>query len=174
MRAGSMWLFALFVLALMPAHASNAAEIPRELRFELRAMPSYTSGEAVTVTFVLTGHPTQALQVLRWNTPLEGLRGRIFRITRDGVEIPYNGRMYKRGEPAREDYVLLAAGAELRGDVDLATAYDFTRPGEYHVTFTGEILDAAPANTPVPRKGAQFSRAELRGEPIVITLKPKP
>ena len=174
MRASSKWLLCLVVLTMTPACGNNAAETPRpardELRFELRAKGTVVSGEPVVITFRLFGHPTQAVQVLRWNTPLEGLRSRIFLVTRDGADIPYGGRMYKRGDPVREDYVALAAGGELQGEVDLASAYDMRQPGEYRITFTGELLDIAPANAVLPRRREQFVSATLRGEPIVVRI----
>jgi hypothetical protein len=170
MRAALVWLVATLVLTIMPACANHAAEMPRELHYQLALHGSYSTGAPVNVTFRLLGHPTQALQILKWNTPLEGLRAKIFRVTRNGVDIPYRGRLYKRGDPTRDEYALLAAGGELHADVDLASAYDFTQPGEYRVTFIGEIMDAVSGEAPLPHKREQFTSIALVGQSVTINL----
>lgn len=49
--------------------------------------------------FTLENLSDETVYVLKWFTPLEGLFGDIFRITRDSEEIPYTGPMVKRGDP---------------------------------------------------------------------------
>lgn len=172
MRAAVLCLVATVVLALMPNCVNHAAEMPRELHFELHAEESYPSGAPINVIFRLLGHPAQSLQVLKWNTPLEGIRGKIFLVSRDGVDIPYRGRIYKRGDPAREDYALLSPGGELRATVDLASAYDFTQPGEYRVTLVGGLADAVPADASLPRRREQFTSMALVGESVTVKVRP--
>lgn len=147
---------------------------PAKLAFELIARASYVEDAPVVVTFRLHGLPNAGLLVLRWNTPLEGLRGRLFRVRRGEVEIPYAGPMVKRGDPARSDYLELPAGGTLSADVDLAAGYDFGVPGDYTVELLGALLDVAPAGAPLPRSRAQFQRAVLDGKPVVVRRLAKP
>ena len=47
-----------------------------------------------------------------WNTPLEGLNNKFFRVTRDGVDLPYQGRIVKRMEPTAKSYAQIPARGE--------------------------------------------------------------
>jgi hypothetical protein len=42
---------------------------------------------------------SEGCYVLKWFTPLEGIGGDIFRVERDGAELPYHGKLVKRGPP---------------------------------------------------------------------------
>jgi hypothetical protein len=108
---------------------------PSGLSATLEAPSFLPSGEAVRVTFTLANHSPERLYVLTWYTPLEGMFGEIFRVTRDGQAIPYEGPLVERGDPLPENYVLIEPEASVSADVDLATAYDFSRAGEYTIEF---------------------------------------
>jgi hypothetical protein len=108
---------------------------PLGLSATLEAPSSLPNGEAVRVTFTLANHAPERLYVLTWYTPLEGIFGEIFRVTRDGQPIPYEGPLVMRGDPLPENYVLLDPGASVSADVNLATAYDFSQAGEYTIQF---------------------------------------
>ena len=101
--------------------------------------------------FELTNRSASALWVLKWNTPLEGWKGTVLRVTRDGKELPYQGRMFKRGDPAREDYVEIPAGGKVDATVDLAEVYDVSRPGTYKIEADGELIDVTAETIPRPR-----------------------
>jgi peptidyl-Lys metalloendopeptidase len=165
----------LFSMATLLACAvaggeGSAQGPPGELRFELVARPSYLVGEPVVVTFRLFGQKQSALRVLRWNTPLEGVRARLFRVRRGEVDIPYKGRMYKRGDPAREDYLDLPAGGELSAEIDLSAYYDLSKVGDYRVEYAGSLLDVVPAGSDVPRPRSDFRGAALRSKPITLHI----
>jgi hypothetical protein len=89
--------------------------------------------------------------VLNWRTPLEGLRGDDFRVVRDGVDIPYAGPMFKRGNPAAKNYLTLDPSKPLEADVELSLAYDFRKAGHYRVDFKGHIWDLVTNQAEVPR-----------------------
>lgn len=99
------------------------ASVPARLRFEL------------------TNRSESALWVLKWNTPLEGWKGTVLKVTRNGKEIPYQGPLFKRGDPGREDYVEIPAGGKVDATVDLSEVYDVSRPGTYKVEADGELID---------------------------------
>jgi hypothetical protein len=93
------------------------------------------SGVIVTAAFTLTNTSSDGLYVLKWFTPLEGMAGDIFRVERDGLELPYRGILVKRGPPMSEDYVRLEAGESASAEVDLAEGYDFSQAGQYTIQF---------------------------------------
>jgi peptidyl-Lys metalloendopeptidase len=82
------------------------------------------------------------LYVLKWYTPLEGIAGEIFRVTRDGEAIPYVGILAYRGAPSPDSYILLNAGESVSAEADLAAAFDFSKPGEYTIEFVSPYISS--------------------------------
>jgi len=96
------------------APAPRAEETPAmgtSLECAMSVSPRVRVGEPVELTFRLRNPGAQPVYVLDWHTPLEGLLSNCLKVTRGGVEIPYQGPMFKRGEPDADSYVALAPGA---------------------------------------------------------------
>jgi len=106
----------------------------------LEAQEPLSTGGTVNTRFTLTNTSSEGLFVLKWFTPLEGLAGDIFQIERDGAELPYVGKLVKRGAPTSDDYVWIDAGGSISAEVDLAEGYDFSQAGEYTVQFRSPRL----------------------------------
>jgi peptidyl-Lys metalloendopeptidase len=117
----------------------------------LSVPPSVRAGEPVELRFQLTNRTAQPLYVLTWRTPLEGLLGNDFQVTREGTEVPYQGPMVKRGNPQAEDYAALAPGASVDAKVELSLAYEMKQPGRYRIAFRGELMDVTEKQVDVPR-----------------------
>jgi peptidyl-Lys metalloendopeptidase len=149
--AGFVSLVGLTVGALACALHRERGNVGTNLECTLSAPHRVRVGEPVPVHFRLTNRAPGPLYVLTWRTPLEGLRGNDFLITRDGEELRYRGPMVKRGEPEREHYVVIASDASADADVDLAPAYDFQQPGRYRIAFRGPVMDVAERATDIPR-----------------------
>ena len=79
------------------------------LKYQLSASNSYVLGKPVIIKFTLYNLLDENIWVLTWYTPLEGLKGKIFLVTCNGKEIPYEGRMVKRGNPTQDDYIYIAS-----------------------------------------------------------------
>jgi hypothetical protein len=140
------------------------------LRFELEALPSYIAGEPVQITFVLENLTRRDVYVLTWYTPLEGLKGKILKVTRDGVEIPYEGRMIKRGEPGRKDYLHISPLESVSFVVDLTPAYDMNTPGDYHVEFIKRIHDFTFDEKTIPKKQAEHQGGDISGNAVSFRI----
>jgi hypothetical protein len=136
------------------------------LRFKLKAQDSYIVGQPVAVTFMLENLTDKDVYVLTWYTPFEGMNGKIFSVTREGIEIPYKGRMVKRGEPVRKDYLHITPLGSASEVLDLATAYNMNTPGEYHVEFIKPIYDLTFDEKTIPRKQAEHRGAEISGNTL--------
>lgn len=105
-----------------------------------------------SLRFELANGSDSALRVLTWNTPLEGWKGTVLRVTRDGEEVPYQGPMLKRGDPQADAYREIPAGGKVDAVVDLAEVYDVSRPGTYKVEADGDLIDVTAEPTEaVPR-----------------------
>ena len=107
--------------------------------------------DATALRFELANGSDSALRVLTWNTPLEGWKGTVLRVTRDGEELPYQGPMLKRGDPQADAYMEIPAGGKVDATVDLAEVYDVSRPGTYRVEADGDLIDVTAGPAPRPR-----------------------
>ncbi|MFY0567278.1 protease [Archangium lansingense] len=152
-----------------PAPAPQAAPEPTKenpamaatLDCVLSVPPSVRAGEPVELRFQLTNRTAQPLYVLTWRTPLEGVRGKDFRITREGTEVLFQGPMVKRGNPQADQYVTLAPGASVDAKIDLSQAYEMKHPGRYRIEFRGDLMDVAEKQADVPR-----SLDQLQSRPV--------
>ena len=103
----------------------------------------------------ITNGSGSSLRVLKWNTPLEGWKGTVLRVTRDGRDgeerLAYQGPMLKRGDPQGDAYVEIPAGGKVDATVDLAEVYDVSRPGTYKVEVDGDLIDVTSEPVPRPR-----------------------
>jgi peptidyl-Lys metalloendopeptidase len=110
------------------------------LRATIDAPATLPSGERVSLRFTLTNETDARLHVLKWYTPLEGIAGEIFRVTRDGEAIPYRGILAYRAAPLPDDYVLLHARESVSAEVDLTASFDFSKAGEYTIEFVSPLI----------------------------------
>jgi hypothetical protein len=103
----------------------------------LKTQPSVQqgSGEPIMVYFLLENHTQQGLYLLKWYTPLEGIAGDIFEVTRDGQTIPYQGPLASRAAPTPDSYVFVEPDKGVTAEVDIAEAYDFSQLGTYTIKF---------------------------------------
>jgi len=122
---------------------------------------TYPVGEPVNLRFELHNHTDHPLYVLIWYTPLEGIAGEIFQVTRNGEKLLYQGMLAKRGDPSREEYIAIEPGEVTSGKVDLRMGYDLSTPGSYQVQFTTGLRDVTDDALLVPRK-----RDDQRPQPL--------
>jgi hypothetical protein len=150
----------------------NSIDQPEEavLKFKLEAQADYAAGQAVNIKFTLENVSHEALYVLTWYTPLEGLKGKIFKVTRNGEEIPYEGRMIKRGNPAREDYMRIGPGESASATVDLSSGYNLGAPGEYRIEYKGRIHDVAREGEPLPRTQDSSRGMDVQGNAVAFCV----
>ena len=111
------------------------------LKARLSSKASYKSDEPVRVKFDLANREDQDLYILTWYTPLEGLISDCLRVERDGERLYYDGLLAKRGEPTRDNYLLVPARRKVSSVFDLNGAYDVSDPGNYSVALETEIRD---------------------------------
>jgi hypothetical protein len=155
----------------MPAPSGNeGSTLAAPLQCALSVAPQHKVGEPVKVTFRLTNASAQPLSVLNWHTPLEGLLSNCLEITRAGTEIPYQGPMFKRGDPGAEEYVTIAPGATVENTIEAQLAYDFTQPGTYRIAFRGPVRDATSKQAEVPRPLAQHRELPVQCQAVETAI----
>lgn len=143
------------ILCLMTALAALAPacarEQPMRIDCELSMPKTLTSTQPAQLVFTLTNAGGEALQVLNWQTPFEGIKGPIFDVMRDGIAVDYRGRMLKRSSPRKEDYFVLNPGEKKQATIDLADGWDVDAPGKYTVEYVAELFDVISAAASAPR-----------------------
>jgi hypothetical protein len=142
------------------------------LRYRLSAQNSYIVGKQVVIKFTLENLSGREIWVLKWYTPLEGLKGRILKIFCESKEILYEGRMIKRSDPGTEDYVHLSPRGSVSADVDISSAYALPVCSEVKVSFIGNIQDVVFSGEPLPRKSEDQRSLDISGNPILFSIMP--
>jgi hypothetical protein len=137
----------------MVGAGTTAAPPASGLSATLEAPSRLPDGERVAVRFTLTNDSDAERYVLTWYTPLEGIGGEIFRVERDGQAVPYTGILAMRGDPTPEGYIRLPAGQSASAEIDLATSFDLSKPGEYTIEFL------SPRISHVARSEAEMARS---------------
>lgn len=100
------------------------------------------SGEDVVVRFTLRNDSDQDAYVLSWQTPLAGISDNLFDVRQSGLQVPYTGRLYKRGTPVPQDYIHIPAGEAVSADVELSSVYDIRSSGEYSIRYRTSLQGA--------------------------------
>ena len=173
-RSLPLFALALTALSLTACFCVLQPEKRPEMECQIQPRPPLTAGGPVRIRFALTNPSDDPVWVLSWNTPLEERwMGTVFTLTGPGgEEIPYQGPMVKRGEPAREEYVEIAPGGTAEAVVDLAQVYEFKNPGRYRLQVTRDLLDLVPNGEDVPRSLDMFGPAPLRCNEVLLEVSP--
>jgi len=151
----------------------TGAPVPQEsaLIATIEAQESFPTGAVVKVRFTLTNISSEGFFVLKWFTPLEGLAGDIFRVQRDGVDLPYRGKLVKRGPPISEDYVWIDAGGSISAEVDLAEGYDFSQAGQYTLQFRSPRLShTAKTSGEQADSVDELEMIRIPSKPVSVTI----
>ena len=117
---------ALALLVLTFSVAANANDISAEIYVENDWLDA---SEDVLVYISLTNHGKKPAKVLKWYTAADGIEENLFRVSRDGQSL-------RSGD---EDWLPVDAGATLSAEVDIASAWKLSLPGEYSLQLRNDI-----------------------------------
>jgi peptidyl-Lys metalloendopeptidase len=143
-----------------------------KMRYQLSANDTYVKGDPVIINFTLMNLSNENLWVLTWYTPLEGLKGKIFRVTCDGKDVPYEGPMLKRGQPNKDDYIQIYPGSSVSKKVDLSAVYQIPACNEAFVEFKGRIYDyttTMPSDL-IPKSTEEHQTLKITGNSITFRV----
>lgn len=124
--------------ALLLAGVGNVWAAGNPLAVELVAQ-SDKAAPTESVRWQITNTSKEAVYVLRWETPLDGLSRSIFDVTQNGKSVRYMDQFVHWGHPEASDFVKIAPGQTLSADVNLAASYEMTQAGSYDVHFEGQL-----------------------------------
>lgn len=104
---------------------------------------AYKARDKHKLVFSLTNETKEPMKVLKWHTPLEGIKSDMFRVANSiGERAVYLGPIYKRRPPEEDDYITLEPGQMVKASIDFTEAYDISRSGNYNVRYKTEHLHA--------------------------------
>ena len=119
---------------------NNNSSAKLSVHLELNSR-QYQAKDRQGLIFTLTNDSNETISVLKWNTPLEGIKNNIFSVKKQEESASYLGIMVRRGMPGPQDYVTLDPKASISANFDLGDVYDISKAGNYNVEFVSPILD---------------------------------
>lgn len=141
-NVGKTAMIAAAALALLPAAGAQAQAQAKGQAMDVGMQLAVDTADGhVRVDVRLENRGKQTVYVPRALAAASQLDGRLFdvRDARTGAEIPYQGRMVKRGPLGADDFLAVAPGATHRHSIDITPAYAFA-PGthEYRLSYEGD------------------------------------
>ena len=95
------------------------------------------------VEVTITNASRKTARIPKWQLPSEVAESDLFQISRDGEQVRYEGAMIKRSVPSAADFAILRPGQRHRTVVNLGSAYDMSKVGDYTVTFAASLQFAS-------------------------------
>ena len=136
--AAKSWLL-ICVLAACAGSGVDAGETMGSIQCKLEVDQAIPAGKPVLLQLTLGNTSGQAVEVLQYHTPFEGILGDLFEIQYADESLTYRGPLVKRGPPTDEDWLLLESGGVLTAKVDLSNAWDLRRAGEYTLRLRNDM-----------------------------------
>ncbi len=141
----------------------------------LRVPATVTLGTPIPLSVGLANTDTAGMRVLAWGTPFEESWLQPFvEVSRDGTALPYGGATVKRGDPTRDEYVMVGAGAVRTATLDLAEVFAIDRPGRYRVVPRITLHDVVGEGVAVPRSREAHAAVALACAPVEFVVTPAP
>lgn len=114
---------------------------------------SYNLGESIVLYFSVENESTTNFNFCYWQTPLEKtFTANFLEIVFDGNTIPYKGRMLKRTPPNEDDFITLKSKESIAQEIDITTAYELDKIGEYQIKFIGRSINQLPSSNTITIK----------------------
>lgn len=141
-----------------------------KIKYILTAKDTFIKDNPIVVNFTLQNTSNEKLWILTWYTPLEGLKGKIFQVTCEGKEIPYEGPMVKRGQPSKADYMYIEPGESVSKEFDLSRAYQVPESRACVIAFKGRIYDYTTSSNTLPKRAEEQQMVNIHGNSITIRV----
>ena len=135
---------------------------------------SLKTGSEAVFFFEWKNTGQESLHILRWDSPMEGLTSDMFKVTRNGQIVVYQGPVMKRAFPEASDFATLNPGVSIQSSVDVSKWYDLSEPGKYTIELNAGflvVLDAKPLQSE-NRMGRNVAM-KLKSKKITFTVKAK-
>lgn len=144
-----------------------------KLRVTIEPVAQPENVNHLTIRFSLTNTGDRGLHVLKWKTPLEGLKSDCLTVIADGKIVSYDGILVKRIRPSSESYVLIQPGETESVVVDVSRAYSIP-PGanvqvDFDVTRLQVIEEGKPSLFSIADTPADVADVETHPAAFVVS-----
>ncbi len=146
-RISTLFLFCFASISVAYAAGENSPQV--NLSFEKSI---YGFNEDVPVRVAISNTGKSEMKILRWLTPVDGVKGDLFSVTLDGSPVEYTGALFKRAVPTELDYLTLKPGKTIVYNVNLADYYDLSRNGYYQISYRTESYNLSAAQSVLQQK----------------------
>jgi peptidyl-Lys metalloendopeptidase len=149
-----LWAALLTVGIAIPATAAgaaNAASAVSAAGLTTTVQIGEVTSSALTVRVTVRNTSTSAVDVLTRDLPQARESKAVLAVTRDGVPVPYRGKLAKLAAPTAADYTHIPAGGTYAVTVNLADDYDLSRPGTFTVALASTQVRAMDRATAAPQ-----------------------
>ncbi|WP_099207070.1 M35 family metallo-endopeptidase [Xanthomonas citri] len=154
----------LAVVGVLGSTQAQSVRGPVPLTIELSPVADQAGRQQGKIAVTVTNNGSQIARVPTYQLPLKSLDNGILEVSRDGKPVDYTGRLVKRGLPKAADFTILQPGQSVKGEVDLAGAYDLSTSGNYTIQVRSALQYASFSD------GSLMKAAN--GEPAVATSTP--
>ncbi|ASK91687.1 protease [Xanthomonas campestris pv. trichodesmae] len=154
----------LAVVGVLGSAQAQSVRGPVPLTIELSPVADQAGRHQGKIAVTVTNNGSQIARVPTYQLPLKSLDNGILEVSRDGKPVDYTGRLVKRGLPKAADFTILQPGQSVKGEVDLAGAYDLSTSGNYSIQVRSALQYASFSD------GSLMKAAN--GEPAVATSTP--
>ncbi|QDR45926.1 protease [Xanthomonas citri pv. glycines] len=152
------------VVGVLGSAQAQSVRGPVPLTIELSPVADQAGRHQGKIAVTVTNNGSQIARVPTYQLPLKSLDNGILEVSRDGKPVDYTGRLVKRGLPKAADFTILQPGQSVKGEVDLAGAYDLSTSGNYTIQVRSALQYASFSD------GSLMKAAN--GEPAVATSTP--
>jgi peptidyl-Lys metalloendopeptidase len=129
------------VTAILSGAIAAALAAPHNAPVNPLRVSMYAGDGAVEV--IVTNTSNKVARVPKWQLPGAELQANLFRVSRDGQPVAYEGMLAKRGLPGPSDFAILRPGQSYRTVVDLGAFYAMDKAGQYTVTLASPLQHAS-------------------------------
>lgn len=154
----------LAVVGVLGSAQAQSVRGPVPLTIELAPVADQAGRHQGKIAVTVTNNGSQIARVPTYQLPLQTLDNGILEVSRDGAPVAYTGRLVKRGLPKAADFTILKPGQSVKGEVDLAGAYDLSTSGNYTIQVRSSLQYASLSD------GSLMKAAN--GQPAVVTSTP--
>lgn len=163
-----LWAASLAVALAIPVAATvgaSAAAAAGTAGLTATVQVGQVTGSAFTVRVTVRNTSSSAVNVLSRDLPQARESKAVLAVTRDGVPVPYRGKVAKLAAPTAADYTRIPAGGAYSATVNLADDYDLSKPGTLAVTLASTQVRASTGATTlrVTDRATVRTTAAIRG-----------
>jgi peptidyl-Lys metalloendopeptidase len=126
-------VFAAGSVPVASAQTTGSSEAVVSLSVSKQA---FGAAESIVLHTSITNPHAEAIEVLKWYIPADGMEEPLLSVTREGEPVSYLGPLFKRRPPTEQDYLTLQPGETVSGSLDLSAYYDLTASGNYTVSYS--------------------------------------